>query len=314
VSGTSQIRPIRPSRLRVPSLVRLALAAWLGVAGCAQPGTSPGGDHLEVVTTSSVFADMISNVGGNKVAVTALVPHHADVHTFQPSPADVRAVAGARLLVMNGLGLDDWLRDTIVNASAVGTPLVELGTGLQGVELLPGEEPGTQNPHLWMAVPYAEGYVGEIEAALVRADPANADTYHQGASAYVARLDALDQRIRAKIGAIPPADRRLVTFHDAFPYFAREYRLEIVGVAVEAPGQDPSAAEIAALIEAIKAAHVKAIFSEEQFPTQLVDQLAASTGAKVVAQLYDDSLGDPPVASYEAVMDWDVDQLVGALS
>ena len=165
-----------------------------------------------------------------------------------------------------------------------------------------------------MAVPYAKGYVAEIEDALVRADPANADAYHQGASAYRTRLDALDQKIRAEIGAIRAVDRRLVTFHDAFPYFAREYGLEIVGVAVEAPGQDPSAAEIAALIEAIKAAHVKAIFSEEQFPTQLVDQLAASTGAKVVGQLYDDSLGDAPVTSYEALMTWDVDQLVGALS
>lgn len=294
--------------------IRIA-AAFVLVAcvGCGQPGRSSS-DRLTVVTTSSVFADMIENVGGDRVAVSALVPHSADVHTFQPSPADVRAVAGARLLVMNGLGLDDWLRDTIVNASAAGTPLVELGPGLTDVQLLPGEEPGTQNPHLWMSVPYAEGYVGEIEDALVRADPEGAAAYHQAADAYRARLDTLDQQVRSKIGAIPAADRRIVTFHDAFPYFAREYGLEIVGVAVEAPGQDPSAAEIAALIEAIKAAHVKAIFSEDQFPTQIVDQLAASTGAKVVADLYDDSLGDPPVTSYEALITWDVDQLVRALS
>ena len=292
----------------------IGLAAAFALAGCTQPGASSGTGKLAVVATSSVFADMIENVGGDRVTVTALVPHSADVHTFQPSPTDVRAVAGARLLVMNGLGLDDWLRDTIVNASAAGTPLVELGPGLPGVTLLPGEESGTQNPHLWMAVPYAEGYVGEIEAALVRVDPANADAYHQGAKAYRTRLDALDQQIRTRIATIPAADRRLVTFHDAFPYFAREYGLEIVGVAVEAPGQDPSAAEIAALIEAIKAAHVKAIFSENQFPRQLVDQLAASTGATVVADLYDDSLGDPPVTSYEALMTWDVDQLVDALT
>ena len=300
------------------SIVGAAAAAMVlgtaSIAGCSKPGTSSATGTLTIVTTSSVFADMIQNVGGDRVSVTALVPHSADVHTFQPSPADVRAVAGARLLVMNGLGLDDWLRDTIVNASAAGTPLVELGPGLQGVQLLPGEAPGTQNPHLWMAVPYAEGYVGEIEAALVGADPSHADAYHQGANAYRSRLDALDQQIRTRIVAIPVANRRLVTFHDAFPYFAREYGIEIVGVAVEAPGQDPSAAEIAALIEAIKAAHVKAIFSENQFPRQLVDQLAASTGATVVADLYDDSLGDPPVTSYEALMTWDVDQLVGALS
>jgi manganese/iron transport system substrate-binding protein len=298
----------RPSRI-VLAAIALALAA----AGCGPIGTSTPAASLQVVTTTSVFGDMIQNVGGAHVSVTALVPRHADVHTFQPSPADVRAVAGARLLVMNGLGLDDWLRDLIVNAAATGTPLVELGPGLTDVELLPGEEPGTQNPHLWMAVPYAEGYVAEIERALATADPANASAYQASADAYRARLEALDARIRAKIGTIPSAERRLVTFHDAFPYFAREYGLQIVGVAVEAPGQDPSAAQIAALIEAIKAAHVKAIFSEDQFPTKLVDQLAASTGATVVSNLYDDSLGDPPVTSYEALMDWDVDQLVAAL-
>jgi ABC-type Zn uptake system ZnuABC Zn-binding protein ZnuA len=298
----------RPSNVVLAGLVLGLIAAGCGSIGTATPPTS-----VSVVTTTSVFADLIEHVGGNHVRVTALVPHHADVHTFQPSPADVRAVAGARLIVMNGLGLDDWLRDTIVNAAASGTPLVELGPGLTGAELLPGEEPGSRNPHLWMAVTYAEGYVAEIEAALVAADPANAAAYRDGAATYRTRLDALDARVRAKIAAIPQAARRLVTFHDAFPYFAREYGLTIVGVAVEAPGQDPSAAEIAALIDAIKKAHVKAIFSEDQFPTKLVDELATSTGAKVVSDLYDDSLGDPPVTSYEALIDWDVDQLVSAL-
>ena len=115
------------------------------------------------------------------------------------------------------------------------------------------------------------------------------------------------------MAAIPPEDRRLVTFHDAFPYYAREYGLTIVGVAAEAPGQDPSAGDTARLIDAIKAAHVKAIFSEAQFPPRLVDQLASATGVTVVADLYDDALGDDPVTSYEAVIRWDTDQLVKAL-
>jgi ABC-type Zn uptake system ZnuABC Zn-binding protein ZnuA len=296
------------------SFRRIALASLLlALAACQPMGTSSPGRTLAVVTTTSVFADMIQNVGGAHVSVMALVPHHADVHTFQPSPGDVRAVAGSGLLVMNGLGLDDWLRSLIVNAAATGTPLIELGPGLTAVELLPGEEPRTENPHLWMAVPYAEGYVAEIERALASVDPTNAAVYQASADAYRARLDTLDARIRSKIATIAPAARRLVTFHDAFPYFAREYGFQIVGVAVEAPGQDPSAADIAALIDAIKTAHVKAIVREDQFPTKLVDQLAASTGARVVSNLYDDSLGDPPVTSYEALMDWDVDQLVAAL-
>jgi ABC-type Zn uptake system ZnuABC Zn-binding protein ZnuA len=303
----------------VSSPHRRASALIAGVAavvvgcGIGQPVSTEPVGPLPVATTSTVFGDMIKNVGGELVAVTSLVPPGADVHTFAPKPADLRAVTAARLIVMNGLGLDDWLRDTITNATAEGTPLVELGVDLPGVELLPGEEPGTQNPHLWMAVPNAVLYVDRIEAALVAADPANTDAYHRQATAYRDRLSALDASVRQRIEAIPPANRKLVTFHDAFPYFAQAYGLEIVGVAVDAPGQDPSAGEIAALIEAIRASGVKAIFSEDQFPTTIVDQLAAETGARVVANLYDDSLGDQPVTSYEAVIEWDVDQLVQAL-
>jgi ABC-type Zn uptake system ZnuABC Zn-binding protein ZnuA len=119
--------------------------------------------------------------------------------------------------------------------------------------------------------------------------------------------------VRSRIATIPVASRRLVTFHDAFPYYARAYGITIVGVAVKAPGQDPSAAYTAALITAIRRGGVKAIFSESQFPARLVDQLASETGATVVANLYDDALGDPPVTSYEAVISWDTDQLVKAL-
>lgn len=304
---------IRRAHTRLASLVAVLLAVVM--AGCGPFGSaSPGqGGRLAVVTTSTVFGDMIENVGGEHVAVTSLVPRHADVHTFEPKPADLRTLTGARLIMMNGLGLDDWLWETIANAAADGTPLVELAVDLPGVELLPGEDPGTQNPHLWMAVPYAIKYVDRIETALATADPANATAYGDQADLYRLRLEALDTQVRERIVTIPPADRKLVTFHDAFPYFAREYGLEVVGVAVDAPGQEPSAGEIAALIEAIRASGAKAIFSEAQFPTQLVDQLASETGATVVAELYDDSLGDPPVTSYEAVIDWDVDQLVLAL-
>jgi ABC-type Zn uptake system ZnuABC Zn-binding protein ZnuA len=287
----------------------------LSIAGCVPGGGSPTlpEGRLPVVTTSTVFGDLIQNVGGALVAVTSLVPHGTDVHTFAPTPADLRIVTAARLVFMNGLELDDWLRETITNAAAADVPVVELAPGLPGVELLPGEEPGTQNPHLWMAVPNAIRYVDRIEAALQSVDPANAEAYASQAAAYRGRLAALDARVRDEIGAIAAEDRKFVMFHDAFPYFAREYGFEVVGVAVEAPGQDPSAGEVAALVEAIKASGVKAIFSEAQFPSQLVERLAAETGATVVADLYDDSLGDPPVTSYEALIEWDVDQLVGAL-
>ena len=180
--------------------------------------------------------------------------------------------------------------------------------------LLPGETAVTENPHLWLDARYAELYVDRIATGLRAADPAHASAYDANAAAYKLRLDALDAWVRAQIQTIPEANRKLVTFHDAFPYYAREYGITIVGVAVGSPGQDPSAGYTAQLIAQIKAAGVKAIFSEAQFPARLVDQLASETGCTVVANLYDDALGDPPVTSYEEVIRWDTQQLVGALT
>ena len=299
----------RRRRWRSGLLLLLALATM----ACSRPAGSPSG-QLSVVTTSTIFGDMIKRVGGDLVAVTSLVPSHADVHTFEPKPADLRALSGARLVVMNGLGLDDWLRETIEGGSRPDTPIVALAEGLDGVDLLPGEEPGEENPHLWLAVPYAIRYVDRIEAALASADPGNAAVYGRQASAYRQELTALDAEVRGRIAQIPAESRRIVTFHDALPYFAREYGIEVVGVAVEAPGQEPSAADIAALVEAIRSSGVKAIFSEDQFPTQVVDRIAAETGATVDASLYTDSLGDPPLDSYAAIIRWDVDRFVEALT
>jgi ABC-type Zn uptake system ZnuABC Zn-binding protein ZnuA len=295
--------------------IAMALAVVTLLSGCAGASTAgSSGGKLTVVTTTTVFADMVANVGGDLVSVTSIVPKNADVHTFEPRPADVRTVAETKLLVMNGLGLDDWLQKTITDASAAGTPLLQLGVDLPGVTLLPGETPATENPHLWMDVKYAELYVDRIATALGSVDPAHAATYETQAAAYKQQLETLDSWVRAQIATIPEANRKLVTFHDAFPYYAREYGITIVGVAVEAPGQDPSAGYTAQLITAIENAKVKAIFSEAQFPAKLVDELASEAGCKVVANLYDDALGDPPVTSYEEVIRWDTTQLVQALS
>ena len=292
----------------------LLLALVLAVAGCGGLATpsGPAAGQTIVVTTTTVFADMVRNVGGDRVTVTSLAPAGSDVHTFQARPNDLRAVADAKVVVMNGLGLDDWLDGTITAASAHAT-IVRLGDDLSGVDLLPGDDPGTQNPHLWMDVAYARLYVGRIRDALVAADPGGAATYASNAAAYDARLADLDAWVRDQVASVPAANRQLVLFHDALPYFARAYGLTVVGVAVKAPGQDPSAGQIAALVDAIKASRVKAIFSENQFPTDLVDQISRETGAKVVANLFDDSLGAAPADSYEGVIRWDTQQLVTAL-
>jgi manganese/iron transport system substrate-binding protein len=302
----------RPKAILSLILVPLIMAAPIGCGTSTAGGGSSAG-MVNVVATTTVFADMVRNVGGSHVNVTSLVPKNGDVHTFEPRPSDVRAVATAQLLVMNGLGLDDWLVRTITNASKEGTPLVKLAVDLPGIGLLPGEEPGTQNPHLFMDPLYTEQYVDRIAAGLKQVDPANSATYDSNATAYKGTLKALDTWVREQVTTIPRANRKLVTFHDAFPYYAREYGITIVGVAVDAPGQDPSAGYTAKLVDAIRAAGVKAIFSESQFPAKLVQQLASETGTKVVANLYDDAIGDPPVTSYEEIIRWDTQQLVDAL-
>ncbi len=298
--------------LAVAALV--ALVASIG--GCASGAATPdatSSSRLDVVTTTTVFADLVQHVGGDLVHVESLVPRNADVHTFSPRPSDIATVARARLLVMNGLGLDDWLAGRMSNAAPAGTPLIKLGEDLPGVQLLPGDTPNTQNPHLWLDVRYAVLYVQRIAAALAEAEPSGAATFNANAAAYVAELDSLDAWVRQQVASVPVADRKLVTFHDAFPYYAREYGISVVGVAVHAPGQDPSAGYTATLIDTIRTAGVRAIFSEQQFPPKLVDALAAQTGTTVVSTLYDDALGDPPVSSYEAIIRWDTQQLVSAL-
>ena len=286
------------------------------VASCTSGGSSPGTEpvKLPVVATTSVFADLVRNVGGDLVSVSSLVPPNSDVHTYSPKPSDIRALAAARVVFMNGLGLDDWLTRTIGSVASQAT-VVQLAVDLPGAALQRGEGPtGPPNPHLWLDVAYGQQYVERIAAALTQADPAHTATYNQQRKAFRARLGDLDAWVKEQIATIPTSNRRFVAFHDAFPYYAAAYGLQIVGVAVPAPGQDPSAAYTAELILAIRAAHVTAIFAEAQFPPKLAQQLAQQTGVSVVATLYDDSVGDLPVTSYEAVIRWDTEQFVKALS
>jgi zinc/manganese transport system substrate-binding protein/manganese/iron transport system substrate-binding protein len=290
--------------------VTVAAAAACG-GGTTPSPAQPG--QLGVVATTTVFADLVAEVGGANVAVTSLVPKGGEVHTFDPSPSDVTALGDADLIVMNGLGLDDWLADLAAGAG-VSAPLIRLAEDLQGVEYLAGEEDDEPvNPHLWLDVANGIRYAERIGAGLADADPTRAASYEAGTAAYVARLVELDGWVRAQIGAIPEADRRIVSFHEAFPYFARAYGLVIVGVVVEAPGKDPSAADIAALVDAIRASGARAVFSEAQFSPDLAAAIAEDAGVAVESDLYNDSLGDPPVDTYEGLIRWDVERIVEAL-
>ena len=309
-------------------LVFLVLGSVL-VAACdaGSGGGSDGGQGgTKVVATTTVLADMVRKVGGDHVDVASLVPPGGEVHTFDPTPSDLARVADATLIVMNGLGLDEWLGQVATN-SGTTAEIVELAEGLDGVDYLAGaehagDEPGADdghgdeevNPHLWLNVAYGVKYAERIGDALARVDPDNAADYAAGTRAYTARLTELDTWARDQIAAIPESSRTIVSFHEAFPYFAAAYGLEIVGTIVDAPGQDPSAGEIAGLVEAIRASGATAIFSEAQFSPELADTVAREAGITIESNLYNDSLGDPPADSYEGLIRWDVERVVAALT
>ena len=314
----------RHRRLLHP-LPLVALAAAILVAACGQggdasPSSAADDGAVNVVATTTIFADMVRQVGGDRVRVDSLVPKGGEVHTFDPTPSDVRRVTDADLIVRNGLGLDDWLAG-LVRDAGTDAPVVALADDLEGVTLLQGaahegeEVAGEEvNPHLWLNVAYAARYAERIAEALTAADPGGAGAYADGLAAYRETLAELDEYAKTEIGAVPEANRTVVAFHDAFPYFAAAYGLTIDGTIVDAPGQDPSAGEIADLVAAIRANGVAAIFAEAQFNDDLVTTIANETGVPVVTNLYTDTVGDAPLDTYEQVMRWNVDQVVAALS
>jgi manganese/iron transport system substrate-binding protein len=313
--------PRHALRLDITLWTLAVLVAGIVLAGCSGPddaaggsrGPTPAPDAIDVVASTTVLADLVHQVGGTRVNISSLVPPGGEVHTFDPTPADIARVADADLVITNGLGLDDWVED-LARDSGSQAPIVALGEDLEGATYLGGDgQAGTANPHLWMDVRNATRYVERIGEQLAAVDAAHASVYEAGASSYVELLTALDDSAREEIGAIPAERRKVVSFHDAFPYFAEAYGLEIVGTVVDAPGQDPSAGEIADLIDAIRASGATALFGEAQFNPQLAQTVAEEAGITVVTDLYTDSLGEPPADTYEGMIRWDVERVVGAL-
>ena len=295
-----------------PTLVALLSAAVLVVAACgAGAGTSSTRTTtLSVVATTTVFADIVRNVGGDRVTVTSIIPAGVGPEDYEPKPDDAKKLLGADLIVSNGVGLDDFL-DKLVTAAGEGaaTRLV-LGDGIPTITV-----DGEPNPHFWLDPSLVSGhYVPAITDALTKLDPAGGPTYQADAAAYTTQLEALDAADKTKIETIPPANRKLVTFHDAFPYFAAHYGFEVIGVILANVGQEPSAADLAALVQKVKAAQVRAVFSEAQFSPKLADTLAQEAGiTSVVTTLYNDTVGPPPTDTYLKMMAWNVDEIVQSL-
>jgi zinc/manganese transport system substrate-binding protein len=284
--------------------------ALLGAALLALASPAHGGERLPVVASFSIIGDFVTAVGGDRVAVTTLVGSDGDAHVYQPTPADGRKIAQAKLIFVNGLGFEGWLERLIAAAKSKGT-IVTLG---KGVAARPGED-GT-DPHAWQDVANAEIYVKEIRDSLVSADPQGAETYQARASDYLARLAALDAEIVKALDAIPKERRRVVSTHDAFGYFSARYGVAFIapqGVSTEA---EASARDIARIIDAVKTNKVGAVFLENISDPRLAKRIAAETGARIGGTLYSDALSEPREggANYIDMMRHNVGELTKALA
>jgi zinc/manganese transport system substrate-binding protein len=269
--------------------------------------------RLKVVASFSILADLVKNVGGDKIEVSALVGPNGDAHVFSPSPADAKTVAAAKVMVVNGLGLEGWMT-RLVQASGSKAPMVVATTGIKPRNM---EEDGKQqiDPHAWQSIANAKVYVANIRDGLSKADPPNADAYAANAAAYLVRLDALEGEVKAAIARIPADHRKIITTHDAFGYFGAAYGMAFISPEGVSTDSEPSAKEVARIITQIKVQKIPAVFMENISDPRLMQQISRETGAKIGGTLYSDALSDQkgPAASYIEMMHNNIRQLSIAL-
>jgi zinc/manganese transport system substrate-binding protein len=275
-------------------------------------------DQVAVVASFSILGDFARAVGGARTAVTTLVGTSGDVHVFTPTPADARKVAAARLVVVNGLGLEGWL-PRLVQASGGNAAIVVAATGvpLRGADASKTlHSEGSSDPHAWQSVANAKMYVANIRDALIAADPAGEAVYRNNAADYLAKLDALDQQVREAVAQIPPERRKVISAHNAFTYFEAAYGIAFIAPQGVSTESEPNARDIAATVKQIRTAKIPAVFLEDLSDPRLIRQIAAEAGARVGGTLYSDSLtdekGDAP--TYIAMVRHNIKALTSALA
>jgi zinc/manganese transport system substrate-binding protein len=249
-------------------------------------------DRLNVVASFSILGDFVRNVGGERVSVTTLVGPDGDVHVYTPAPADAKKIADAKLVVINGLGLEGWL-PRLVQSSGGKAVLVIASQGITPLKI--GSD---ADPHAWQSVANARIYVANIRDALVAADPTGAEVYRGNAERYLANLDALDREVRDAIAQIPQARRKVISTHDAFGYFAAAYGITFIAPQGVSTETEASARDIAGIINQIKTAKIPAVFLENISDDRLMRRISSETGARIGGTLFSDSLtgekGDAP--------------------
>jgi zinc/manganese transport system substrate-binding protein len=274
------------------NFMRRAVIFLIGVVMTVVAATLPARAQirLDVVASLSVLGDFAKQVGGDRVAVTTLVGANSDVHVYTPSPPDAKKVSDAKLLIINGVGLEGWL-PRLVQSSGGKAVIVTASDGIAPRQL-------GSDPHAWQSVVNAKRYVVNIRDGLSRADPEGVATYNANAQAYLAKLDGLDREVRESVAQIPESRRKVISTHDAFAYFAAAYRIAFIAPQGVSTESEASARDIASIITQIKADKIPAVFLENITDPRLMRRIAAETGARVGGTLYSDSLteenGDAP--------------------
>lgn len=277
------------------------------------PVSLSAAEKARVVTTFSILADITREIGGDDIQLTNLVGADADAHVFEPAPAQVRAVLEADLVIANGLGFEPWLERLLANGEARGTR-IDASKGVVPITVLEGEQ-RLVDPHAWQSLGNAEIYARNITQALVQLVPARAAAFEARRDAWLGRLGALRQNIAQRLIELPPERRRVLTSHDAFGYFAQEWRLQFLAAQGVSDAAEPSAAEVAVLIRQLRADGVRAIFVENIRDARLVKQIAEEAGARVGGTLYSDALAaEGPASTYLGMYRQNVERLLQALA
>ena len=265
---------------------------WLICLVLTVAGPARAEDRLKVVASFSILADLVRNVGGSGVDVAMLVGPDGDAHVYEPTPSDAKKIAAAKLVFVNGFGLEGWL-PRLVQAAGGKAAVVIATSGIAPLKLGPDAD-----PHAWQSVTNAKIYVANIREALAAVDPANAEAFRASAAAYLAKLDALDREVREAVAAIPQGRRKVISTHGAFGYFAAAYGIEFIAPLGVSTESEASARDIAGIITQIRQAKIPAIFLENISDPRLIRRIADETGARVGGTLYSDSLtpekGDAP--------------------
>jgi zinc/manganese transport system substrate-binding protein len=292
------------------------LAVWALSAGPAGAA-----DKLKVATSVAPITDIVRHVGGDVIEVTGVIPEGRDSHTYEPAPSDAKILSNADVIIMNGLYLETPIQKLALKVKKPKASMFELGEAAithddWQFDFSFPKEKGNPNPHLWVDIAFAGRYAEITRDRLSRIDPVNAQIYAANTTAYLAKLSRLDNAAFACVASIPANNRKLVTYHDSFAYFAPRYGMQVIAAVQPADFAEPAPKDVAAIIDQLKREKVPAIFGSEVFPSPVLEQIAKEAGAKYVTDLRDDELpGEPntPEHTYVGMMVNNLNEIAGGL-